>query len=302
MKISELDLIFISYDEPNADINYSDLCNKAPWAKRVHRIKGSDAAHKAACELAETDYFITVDADNIVSDKFFDYNLDMSDSSIKVYSWCGHNKLNGLQYGNGGIKIWNKNFVTSMKTHEEADKENSQVDFCWEDGYRNFSKSFSIVEINHSPLQAWRAGFREGVKMTLKDGVKVDPKEINQQIWWHNLHRLKIWSTIGAHASNGLFAVYGARLGTYMANCTDWNYVNVRDFEILNELYENQVKKYETDKNLLIEEIQNLGEQIKNKLGFVYPYLDEHQSKYVLDLYNETIHLSLTYHVRDINV
>lgn len=302
MKISELDLIFISYDEPNADINYSDLCNKAPWAKRVHRVKGSDAAHKAACELAETDYFITIDADNIVSDKFFDYNLDMSDSSIKVYSWCGHNKLNGLQYGNGGIKIWNKNFVTSMKTHEEADKENSQVDFCWEEGYRNFSKSFSIVEINHSSLQAWRAGFREGVKMTLKDGVKVDPKEINQQIWWHNLHRLKIWSTIGAHAPNGLFAVYGARLGTYMANCTDWNYVNVRDFEILNELYENQVKKYETDKNLLIEEIQNLGEQIKNKLGFVYPYLDENQSKYVLDLYNETIHLSLTYHVRDINV
>jgi len=94
MKTSELDLIFISYDEPNADRNYADLCNKAPWAKRIHGIKGSDAAHKEAAKIAETDYFITVDADNIVLEKFFDYDLDMTDTSIQVYSWCGHNKLN----------------------------------------------------------------------------------------------------------------------------------------------------------------------------------------------------------------
>jgi len=38
MKIPELDLVFISYDEPNADLNYADLCEKAPWAKRVHGV------------------------------------------------------------------------------------------------------------------------------------------------------------------------------------------------------------------------------------------------------------------------
>lgn len=302
MKISELDLIFMSYDEPNADINYSDLCQKAPWAQRVHGVKGSDAAHKAAAELADTDYFITVDADNIVLSEFFDYDLNMSDPTIKVYSWCGHNKLNGLRYGNGGIKIWEKNFVLTMKTHEVADKENSQVDFCWEEGYKNFAKSFSYVDITHSPKQAWRAGFREGVKMTLKNGVKLDPKEIVQEVWWHNLHRLKIWSTIGAHSPNGLFAVYGARLGTFMTNCTDWNYIDVRDFEKLNILYDDKIQRYENDQKSLINEIETLGEQIRTNLGFVWPYFNQQQSKYILDLYNETINLSLTYHIRDINV
>ena len=71
MKTSNIDLIFISYDEPNADLNYADLLNKAPWAKRVHGVKGSDQAHKAAAELSNTDWFITVDGDNIVDEKFF---------------------------------------------------------------------------------------------------------------------------------------------------------------------------------------------------------------------------------------
>jgi hypothetical protein len=34
MKVSNLDIIYISYDEPNAELNYADLLNKAPWAKR----------------------------------------------------------------------------------------------------------------------------------------------------------------------------------------------------------------------------------------------------------------------------
>ena len=46
--INSFDIVFLSYDEPNADKNYADLLNKAPWAKRVHGVKGFDAAHKAA--------------------------------------------------------------------------------------------------------------------------------------------------------------------------------------------------------------------------------------------------------------
>jgi hypothetical protein len=98
MKIVEFDIVFLSYDEPNADLHYADLCAKAPWAKRVHGVKGSDHAHKAAAELAETDWFITVDADNIVDPSFFNLDLDMSDPKIEVYGWCGRNKINGIRY------------------------------------------------------------------------------------------------------------------------------------------------------------------------------------------------------------
>lgn len=302
MKVIEFDVVFLSYDEPNADVHYADLCNKVPWAKRVHGVKGSDAAHKEAARIADSDWFITVDADNIVDPKFFNLDLKMEDPKIQVYGWCGRNVINGLRYGNGGLKIWKKDFVLNMKTHEASDSDRGQVDFCWEDGYRNFPVSYSDSIITGSPFQAWRAGFREGVKMTLLDGVKVPPGEIQQQIWWHNIHRLRMWSTVGAHEENGLFAVMGARLGTWMANCTDWNYIDVRDFEILRDIYNEHVKSYETDTEGLVEATKDLGEKIKISLGLHWPYLDAAQSKYTLDLYNEALDLNNTYYRMPENV
>lgn len=296
MKTVELDIVFLSYDEPNADKHYADLCNKLPWAKRVHGVKGSDAAHKRAAEISETEWIITVDADNIVDPKFFNLEIDTSNPKIQVYSWLGKNKLNGLLYGNGGLKIWKRDFILNMKTHEASDSDRAQVDFCWEDGYRQFKECYSETIITGSPFQAWRAGFREGVKMTLLDGVRVPANEIQERIWWHNLHRLRMWSTVGAHEENGIYAVYGARLGTWLANCTDWNYIEVRDFEILTGIWNQYGKPYKDVKGEgLVEEIISLGEKIKIGLGFDYPYLDSTHSKYTLDLYEETIKLTNTY-------
>jgi hypothetical protein len=290
MKTIEFDIVFLSYDEPNADKHYADLCNKVPWAKRVHGVKGSDAAHKAAAELSETDWVITVDADNIVDQKFFNLEIETVDPKIQVYSWLARNKINGLLYGNGGLKIWRKDFILNMKTHEASDSDRAQVDFCWEDGYVQFKECYSETDITGSPFQAWRAGFREGVKMTLLDGIKVPPQEIQEQIWWHNLHRLKMWSTVGSHVENGKYAVLGARMGNWMTNCTDWNYIDVRDFEILKSIYEQNVN-HATVEN----DIEDLGIKLQRQLGFNYPYLNEQQSKYTLDLYEETIKLSNTY-------
>jgi hypothetical protein len=291
MKVTEFDIVFLSYDEPNAELHYADLCNKVPWAKRVHGVKGSDAAHKAAAELSETDWVITVDADNIVDSSFFNLDLDMSSTDIKVYGWCGQNIINGLRYGNGGLKIWQKDFILNMRTHEAAETDRAQVDFCWENGYKNFPRTYSSTIINGSPFQAWRAGFREGVKMTLLNGEKVPPQEIKQHIWWHNIHRLRMWSTVGMHEENGVYAILGARTGTWMTNCTDWNYVDVRDFEILKNIYEQNV-----DHLTVEDDIKDFGIKIKHQLGLDWPNLDAQQSKYTLDLYKETIELNRTYY------
>ena len=290
MKTVELDIVFLSYDEPNADLHYADLCNKVPWAKRVHGIKGSDEAHKEAAKQSETDWVVTVDADNIVDTKFFNTEFDPDQKNLQVVSWLARNKMNGLRYGNGGLKIWRKDFILNMKTHEASDSDRARVDFCWENGYQQFKECYSETVVTGSPFQAWRAGFREGVKMTLLDGVKVPPDEIKERVWWHNLHRLKIWSTVGAHEENGLYAIHGARLGQWMTNCTDWNYVDVRDFELLKNIYKEKVNH-----SNLEHDIQDLGYHIRNDIGFDYPYLDPKQSKYTLDLYNETINLTNTY-------
>lgn len=291
MKIVEFDVVFLSYDEPNADLHYADLCHKVPWAKRVHGVKGSDAAHKAAADISDTEWFISIDADNIVSNHFFNIEIELQNPDIKVYSWVGKNIVNGLMYGNGGIKLWKKDFVLNMRTHEASDNDRAQVDFCWEDGYKQFPQCYSNVYITGSPFQAWRAGFREGVKMTLVDGVKIQPFEIKEKIWWHNLHRLKMWSTVGMHEENGKYAILGARMGTYMANCTDWNYIDVRDFEALREIYDTEVRHSNIE-----QDSQDYGTKIKHELGLHWPWLDEKMSRYTFDLYNESYELFRTYH------
>ena len=80
--VNEFDLVFISYDEPNADANYADLLDKCPWAKRSHGVWGSDAAHKAAAAMSDTERFITVDADNIVREDFFNADSESSAPSL----------------------------------------------------------------------------------------------------------------------------------------------------------------------------------------------------------------------------
>ena len=241
MKIIDYDIIYLSYDEPNAEKNYADLLTKAPWAKRVHGVEGSDAAHKACANLSETDRFITVDGDNIINPGFLQQDIDIpqgSDLEKSVISWCGKNVLNGLMYGNGGLKCWPKQYVLDMRTHENADANNiaAQVDFCWDLKYIQQNSCYSTVYNNATPHQAWRAGFREGVKMALDSGAKPTKEQLLKG-HWKNLHRLWIWLMIGADVENGDWAILGARAGLYMTMCTEWDFVQVRDFEYLNDLW-----------------------------------------------------------------
>ena len=61
-------------------------------------------------------------------------------------------------------------------------------------------------------------------------------------------------------------------------------------------MYNNTIKDIEHDSIKIIEMIKDFGEKIKLQLGLDWPYLDPSQSKYTLDLYNETINLGLTYY------
>lgn len=264
-RVIDYDIIYLSYDEPNAEQNYADLCKKVPWAKRVHGVKGSDSAHKACANISETDRFITVDGDNRIRDDFlrqvidFNENTDLTD---KVISWTACNTINGLMYGNGGLKCWPKEYVLNMRTHENADPNNvhAQVDFCWNTEYIQMNGCFSDIYNNASPKQAWRAGFREGVKMALDRGIKPSIDDFKKN-HWKNLHRLYIWLMVGADVENGMWAIYGSRLGLYKTMLTDWDHVWVRDFEYLNDFWEHV--ESQVNENTLLEETEKLGELLK---------------------------------------
>lgn len=293
--ITNYDIIFLSYDEDNAEENWSDLKKKCPWAKRVHGVYGSDAAHKAAAQESSTERFITVDADSIVKPDFFNVtiNQDIADDLTKSFSWSSLNNVNGLVYGNGSLKCWSKDFVMNMKTHEASDRPKNRVEFCFEKGYKQQNEIFSITYPDGSPRQAFRSGFREGVKMCLNEGLKIPIEEFIDKIYWKNRIRLLVWCSVGAHTDNGLWCMYGARLGCYMINLTDWDYINVRDFEYLNTMWNEEIApKYETfegssmctktgfcwENDVLKYEIRQLGTTLKDHLNLDVADLDEDAS------------------------
>jgi len=296
LKVIDYDMIYLSYDEPNAERNYADLCQKVPWAKRVHGVKGSDAAHKACAELSETDRFITVDGDNIIDPTFLQQEIDLAqneDLGHCVISWAANNQVNGLIYGNGGLKCWPKKYVLDMRTHEAADPNNkhAQVDFCWDVQYIQIEKCFSKIMNNATPQQAWRAGFREGVKMCLDRGARPAAVEDFFKNDWRNLHRAYIWMTVGADANNGLWSIYGARKGFFLTMFTDWDFVNVRDFDYLNN-YWNETTETVSEDNL-IEEIKKLGKLIKSYIDIPVPTvpLDAEASKFYKHTYQSPARL-----------
>jgi len=304
VSINEFDIVFISFDEPNADENYSDLLDKCPWAKRSHGVFGSDAAHKAAADIAETDRFVTIDADNIVNGDFFGIEIDMDKvRETDVISWAGKNEVNGLVYGNGGIKCWPKKVIYSMKTHENAppDDHRAQVDFCWNINYVQMNNIYCQVMNNGSPLQAWRAGFREGVKMGLVDGNVIDPADLKKSVHDKNYKRLLTWMTVGEDVENGIWAVYGARLGCHMTNIArkEWDWKNVRDFRFLTNMFMEDVLPKFTgdesemckrtgmrwDKKVLKEAILDLGVDLRRDLKLEIADLCVEGSEFFKEVY-----------------
>lgn len=289
-KVVDFDVVFLSYDEPNADENYEDLLTKIPWAKRIHGVYGSDSAHKACAEISETDRVVIIDGDNRVDKDFLNQEIHFdagSDMTKTVYSWCARNHINGLIYGNGGIKCWPRQLILDMKTHENADPNNAktQVDFCWEIVYYAQERVMSYIYNNSTPQQAWRAGFREGVKMALNEGNKpTKQKFVNGH--WKNLHRLYIWTMIGADVDHGIWAIYGARQGLYKTMCSDWNYINVRDFDYLDQLWQEVSKNFDTAAGV-IKDTMIYGDMLKHELDIpisVNP-LDKEQSKFFKTVY-----------------
>jgi len=238
--ISELDCIFLSYKEPNADANFAYLRSFVPWAKRVDGIEGSDAAHKAAAAASDTERFILIDADNQPNPEFFNQQLRLDDRNRDcVFRWRAKNAINGLCYGNGGISSWTKDFVNNMRTHEATDGSNdTAVEFCFDSRYWAMHDVWSTTYPNSSPQQAWQAGFREGVKLCLDRGRRPTPEEFETATWIGNRLNLVIWATVGADVEFGKWAILGARQGAYMTMFDDtWDYTEVRDFKKLEILW-----------------------------------------------------------------
>ena len=238
--IADLDCIFLTYDEPLREEFWIKIKNMVPWAVRVDGIKGSDAAHKAAAAASNTERFILIDGDNMPDPEFFNKTLIYSTEQHEqaVYRWRARNHINGLMYGNGGLSSWTRTFINRMRTHEATDgRTETQVEFCFDPLYWPMHDCYSNTYPNGSAFQAWRAGFREGVKMCLQRGARPTVAEFKNQVL-RNLDHLTIWHNVGTDVDYGEWAIAGARQGTYMTMLSNWDHTLVQDFDALAELWE----------------------------------------------------------------
>jgi len=272
VRINDLDFVFISFREPNKDYNYADLLNKVPWAKRVDGVVGFDSAHKAAAELAETEFFISVDGDNILDPQFLLQTLDWKKTDRKaVHRWRARNSVNGLTYGNGGIVGWPRETCLNMRTHENAEDDRAKIDFCWTVPHENLHNVYSETVIHASPEQAFLAGFREGVKMGLDQGERIPPADFLTRVPQRNLQTLVTWQSVGADVENGRYAVLGARVGCYNATLNDaYDVERTRDLDYC--------MKFFVDTNV-DEVITMYGNSLRQRIGLPVAEYDADDSR-----------------------
>jgi len=240
LTIKDLPVVFLSLDEANADDNYQWLLKSRPDAQRVSGILGSDAAHKACADAVRGPWICIVDADTRPHNSFWSQHWQLDHGQAgpdSVLSFTSENTINSLCYGNGGIKIWPRHIIENMRTHEAADDAAAAVDFCWALDYVLMPGVWARTDPAATAQQAWRAGFREGVKFTMLSGRECkDPDLWQRRVEAVNLRRLCTWQQLGMDHPRGVWAILGARQGFYQALLTDWPTAQVRDFAVLNQL------------------------------------------------------------------
>lgn len=290
LNIAELDCFLLTFDEPNKEQHWAMLQETAPWSKRVDGVKGFDNAHKACAMQSDTEYLITIDGDNQIHPAFFDLVIDVPiQYSTCVLSWNSKNIVNGLIYGNGGVKIWPKEFILNMRSHENAVEATHAVDFCWDQKYIQLHNAYSTTFPNASALQAFRAGFREGCKMTLDRGV---PVENSEQLLGlvHNLNarRLQAWGSIGADVQNGKWAILGTRVGTHYTNVLKENITLVREYDQFAAYAEPWLK---TSVGMFDEVLARLSAEVYEATGLHFYDFSADQSKFIKQLQPQHIQL-----------
>lgn len=192
------DIVFISYQEPNADENWNNLVTRYPYAKRLHGVKGIHQAHKLAAKLAVSSMFWVVDGDSTILEDFnFTAPDDLWEDASYVYRAL--NPINNLSYGYGGIKLFPRKYALNLDVNS--------VDMT-----TSLAKHFipvptiaSVTNFNTDPFNTWKSAFRECVKLS--------SQVIEGQISNETQHRLTTWCTVSNKKPNSEWCICGANSG-----------------------------------------------------------------------------------------
>ena len=180
--VRPMDIIFLSYDEPNAEENWKKLKARFPRAKRSHGVKGRTQAYHTAASMSETDYFFAVFPTIEIAEGFdFEFQPDRLREACHYIFHC-KNPVNGLEYGHRAVILYNKNLCLSTI--------HPRLDFTLSQAHTVVPQLCGTSHFNTTPEISWRVAFREVLKL-----CEMKPTVESQ-------YRLKKWCELG----KGLYA------------------------------------------------------------------------------------------------
>ena len=151
----------------------------------------------------------------------------------------------------------------------------AEIDFCWTVPHENLHNCYSTTVINAIPQQAWIAGYREGVKMSLDQGKHIPPQNFMRVIHGSNLRILTTWMTVGADVEYGKYAMLGARMGCYSTSVDSNEWIQISNLDKMADLFANALVEDKVD-----EDLEVYGNSIRQRLDIPCADFDEHQSKF----------------------
>lgn len=269
------DLIFISYDEPEAEQNWQRLKAQVPGAKRVHGITGIARAWKQASELAETSHFFTMDGDSQLVPGF-NFHLEdfQGESDQRVHVYRCRNRVNGLVYGYGSIHLFPTQLVRNFNDLDVVDFTLSVAT----EGFRIQPAIASVTCFNTGPYISWKSGFREASKLASKTNAYASSAEPDPR----SLARLKVWCSVGLDVAYGDWCVLGARMGALFGfeNAqTPEKLALISDHEWFREQFDCLDEKSMTPKLL------ELKRSLSERFGFRCEEFDAITSRSIKDLF-----------------
>ena len=226
------DVVFISYDEPEADQNWKILKDHCPRAVRVHGVSGMELALEAAADVSTTPWFFAVFAKTQLH-KGFDFSVVPDRMQLpKHYIFNCRNASNNLEYGHMGVVLYNCQGVRDINRAG-----NFGLDYTLSFPHESVPLLSCHGDFATTPYHAWRTAFRETAKLAYFE--QTQPSVDNH-------YRLGIWLT-HAEGNHADWVLKGANDGNEFYKTTNSDLTTLKQSFRWEWLREYFVSKYSSE-------------------------------------------------------
>jgi hypothetical protein len=217
---------FLNYDDPNAEKNYLTAKTYILDLQKINSSQSIHDSHRQCANSSFTNQFMVIDADAVLLDTFRMTNIyeTVKDQNF-VYIFSAFNPVNDLEYGHGGIKVFQKKYFTNNNSIDMSTSFGGKV--------KSVKLTLNIHRFNTTAFHTWRTAFRECVK--LSSGIIENRNTLDDEF------RLTQWCEKFNNVSYAEFAKLGALAGrdfgsTNKSNIDTLKLIN--NFAWLKEQYE----------------------------------------------------------------